>query len=305
MIQKTIRILGVPLDLGANRRGVDMGPSLLRASGLGERLRRLGHDVVDAGNVPVEIAETRQYGVENARFLEEISRTCRHVRREVFQALERGEIPLVLGGDHSMAVGSIAGVSEYHRKKKKEKIGLIWFDAHADMNTPETSPSGNVHGMPLAASLGYGPKELTKIGGFSPKVSPEKTVLVGIRSIDRKEREIVRESGITVFTMKDIDEMRITRVMDQAVEIASSGTAGFHVSFDMDFCDPSAAPAVGTPEQGGATYRESHLALEKIAESGKMLSMDVAELNPMLDYANRTGEFAIGLILSAFGRQIL
>jgi len=299
-----IKILGVPLDLGQTRRGVDMGPSALRAAALQARLRGLGLLVEDAGNVPVVIPETRNQGASTARYLKEIADVCQGTAKRVSKFLEQGWLPLVLGGDHSIAVGSVAGVSGHYRGQRKS-VGLIWLDAHADMNTPETSPSGNVHGMPLAALVGLGPNPLAALLDKRPIVDPRRVALVGVRRVDARERENLRQAGVHFFTMRDIDEQGMRKVMEQAIGIASRRTAGFHASLDMDFVDPAEAPGVGTPCAGGATYREAHLAMEMVADSGKMRSFEVVEVNPILDTANRTASLAVELALSAFGKSIV
>jgi len=302
---RRIKIIGVPLDLGAARRGVDMGPSAVRVAGLEARLEALGHEVHDGGNIGVAIAETKSAGEQSARYLSEITETCTKAADAVLHSLEEGMTPVVLGGDHSVAAGTVSGVSEFYRRENK-KIGLIWIDAHSDINTPETSPSGNVHGMPLAALLGLGPESLANIFGFSPKVSPENTVLIGVRDIDATEKENIRRAGITeVYTMRDIDERGMRTVMEEALRAAGRGTAGYHVSLDMDWIDPEDAPGVGTPVRGGATYREAHLAMEIIADHGRMLSFEIVEVNPVIDERNRTADLAVELISSAFGKKIL
>jgi arginase len=301
---RTIRVIGVPLDLGQSRRGVDMGPSAVRVAGLEARLEELGHVVEDAGNIDVAIAEQKQEGDPHAKYLKEITAICTKNAELVLETLESGKIPIVLGGDHSVAAGTVAGVAEFYRRQN-QKIGLIWIDAHTDINTPESSPSGNVHGMPLAALAGLGPSELANIFGFSPKVHPENCVLVGVRDIDYIEKENVRKAGIAVFTMRDIDERGMRTVMEEALRIAGRGTAGYHVSLDMDWVDPEDAPGVGTPVRGGATYREAHLAMEIIADHGRMLSFEIVEVNPVIDEHNRTAELAVELALSAFGKKIL
>jgi arginase len=300
-----IRILGVPLDLGQSRRGVDMGPSAVRVAGLEARLEALGHVVGDGGNVPVAIAETRNAGEPNAKYIKEISETCERVADMVLQTLEEGITPMILGGDHSVAVGSVSGLAEFYRRRN-QKVGLLWIDAHSDINTPETSPSGNVHGMPLAALLGLGPEALSGIFGWQPKIDPENTVLIGVRDIDMTEKENIRRAGITeVYTMRDIDERGMRTVMEEALRAAGRGTAGYHVSFDMDWIDPEDAPGVGTPVRGGATYREAHLAMEILADHGRLLSFEIVEVNPVIDEHNRTAELAVELICSAFGKKIL
>ena len=302
---RRIRVLGVPLDMGASRRGVDMGPSAIRLAGLESRLERLGHQVVDGGNIRVEIPETQDLGNENARYLKQISDTCTRTAEAVVKTLEDGMSPLVLGGDHSLAAGSISGVSHFYRRRG-ERIGVLWIDAHSDINTPDTSPSGNVHGMPLAALLGMGAEPLTHIFGYAPKISPENTVLLGVRDIDAAERANIRRAGVTeVYTMRDIDERGMRTVMEEALRAAGRGTAGYHVSLDMDWIDPEDAPGVGTPVRGGATYREAHLAMEIIADHGRLLSFELVEVNPILDEHNRTADLAVQLACSAFGKKIL
>jgi arginase len=302
---RSIRILGVPLDMGASRRGVDMGPSAMRVAGLEPRLEALGHLVVDGGNIRVEIAETQAAGNERARYLTEIAETCTRTADAVLKTLEEEMTPLVLGGDHSLAAGSVSGIAEFYRRQGK-KIGVIWIDAHSDINTPETSPSGNVHGMPLAALLGLGPQPLSEIYGYSPKIEPENTVLIGVRDIDAAERENIRRAGVSeVYTMRDIDERGMRTVMEEALRAAGRGTAGYHVSLDMDWIDPEDAPGVGTPVRGGATYREAHLAMEIIADHGRLLSFEIVEVNPVIDEHNRTADLAVELACSAFGKKIL
>jgi arginase len=301
---KKIRVIGVPLDLGQSRRGVDMGPSAVRVAGLEARLEQIGHQVEDAGNIAVAIPEQKKEGDPRAKYLKEITATCTKEAELVLKTLEAGKIPLVLGGDHSVAAGTVAGVAEFYRKQN-QKIGLIWIDAHTDINTPDSSPSGNVHGMPLAAVIGLGPPELVNILGFSPKVEPDNCVLVGVRDIDAIEKENVRRAGIDVFTMRDIDERGMRTIMEEALRIAGRGTAGYHVSLDMDWVDPEDAPGVGTPVRGGATYREAHLAMEIIADHGRMVSFEIVEVNPVIDEHNQTADLAVELALSAFGKKIL
>ena len=301
---KQIRVIGVPLDLGQSRRGVDMGPSAVRVAGLEARLEAIGHIVEDGGNVAVAIPEQKKEGAAHAKYLKEITATCTKSAELVLKSLEAGKVPLLLGGDHSVAAGTVAGVAEFYRKQN-QKIGLIWIDAHSDMNTPETSPSGNVHGMPLAAIMGLGPAELGNIFNFSPKIHPENCVLVGIRDVDSHEKENIRRAGVEVFTMRDIDERGMRTVMEEALRMAGRGTAGYHVSLDMDWIDPEDAPGVGTPVWGGATYREAHLAMEIIADHGRMLSLEIVEVNPVIDEHNQTADLAVELALSAFGKKIL
>ncbi len=301
---QTIAILGVPLDLGAGRRGVDMGPSAMRVAGLNARLESLGYRVEDLGNVPVEQQESSKAGPANARFLKPIAATCRAVAERVARAMRQGRFPLVLGGDHSVAVGTVNGVAAHYRRRG-QRIGVIWMDAHTDMNTPETSPSGNVHGMPLACLAGYGPRELTRLSGACPVLDARNIVLVGIRDVDLDERPVVRQSGVTVFTMRDIDERGMRAVMTDAITIASRGAVGIHLSLDMDGIDPDEAPGVGTPVRGGISYREAHLAMEMLCDSRLLRSMEVVEVNPILDVANRTAQLAVELAQSAMGKRIL
>ena len=304
MHQATIAILGVPLDLGAGRRGVDMGPSALRVAGLNARIASLGYLVEDLGNIEAEQPESSPEGAGNARYLAQIERCMKRVARVVERAARAGKLPLVLGGDHSVAVGTVSGMARAYRQRK-ESLGLIWIDAHPDMNTPETSPSGNVHGMPLACLLGLGPSELSRLGGFSPKIDPRKTALIGIRDVDALEKPHVGASGVRAFTMRDLDERGVRAIVEQAIEIAGAGTSGFHVSLDMDAIDPREAPGVGTPVRGGMTYREAHLAMELICDSGRMRSMEVVEVNPVIDDGNRTAVLAVELVMSALGKAIL
>lgn len=304
MSPRKIRVIGVPLDLGQSRRGVDMGPSAVRVAGLEARLESLGHVVEDAGNITVAIAEQKKVGDPHAKYLKEITATCTKHAELVLKTLEAGKIPMVLGGDHSVAAGTVAGVAEFYHKQH-QRIGLIWIDAHSDINTPDSSPSGNVHGMPLAAIMGLGPPELANIFNFHPKVNPENCVLVGVRDIDSIEKENIRRAGVEVFTMRDIDERGMRTVMEEALRMAGRGTAGYHVSLDMDWIDPEDAPGVGTPVRGGATYREAHLAMEIIADHGRMLSFEIVEVNPVIDEHNRTADLAVELTLSAFGKKIL
>jgi len=299
-----IAVIGAPLDLGAGRRGVDMGPSAMRMANLNRRVASLGYVVEDLGNIEVVQAETASIGSGHAKYLAEIAAACNHLAAAAGRSLERGSLPLTLGGDHSIAVGSASGVSQFFRGSA-QAVGLIWLDAHADMNTPDTSPSGNVHGMPLACIVGMGPPELTQLFGYAPKVNPRNAVIVGLRDVDQMEKPHVRESGVRAFTMRDIDERGLRAVMEDAIRLASDGTAGFHLSLDMDFVDPGDAPGVGTPVRGGVTYREAHLAMEMICDSGQMVSMEVVEVNPVIDEHNRTGDLAVELVTSGLGKRIL
>jgi len=304
MRRKHIAVIGAPMDLGAGRRGVDMGPSALRVARLHERLAELGYQAEDRGNVVVDQPESSPTGPPNAHYLQQIAHTCARLADLVESAMDRGHVPVVLGGDHSIGVGTIAGMARRFLKRE-QRLGVIWIDAHADMKTPESSPSGNVHGMPLACCIGSGPKELTSLAGRVPMVRPENVALVGLRSIDEIERLNVRGTGIRAFTMRDIDERGMTAVIGQAIQAASAGTAGFHVSFDMDAVDPAEAPGVGTPVPGGLTYREAHLAMESICDSGRMTSVEVVEVNPVMDVANKTAILGVELIMSALGKRIL
>lgn len=302
---RSIHVIGVPLDLGGNRRGVDMGPSAFRIAGLGERIAGLGRTVVDKGDLPAPIPETREQRDEHQKYVHDIAKVCEKVYQTALMSLEEDAMPLVLGGDHSLAAGSVAAAAEWARKTKGLPIGLVWVDAHGDMNTPATSLSGNVHGMPLAALLGPEPADLARIGGFAPKVLSAHTVLIGVRNLDERERVAVRDSRVHVFTMKDIDRQGIASVVEQAVNMAGNGTAGIHVSFDLDACDPTIAPGVGTPVKGGLNYREAHMAMEIVADSGLLTSLDMVEVNPTLDVRNTTAELGTELVLSALGMKIL
>jgi len=299
-----IRIIGVPMDLGASRRGVDMGPSALRVAGLQARIKQLGHHVEDIGNIPVKQAEEMSYGEKRAKYIAEISDACKDLGAAVQKSLEEGYLPLVLGGDHSIAAGSTSGVAAHFRKEKKS-VGCIWLDAHSDMNTPETSPSGNVHGMPLSAIMGYGTEELHDLFGYKPKIEPQNVALVGVRDLDSHEKKFIKKLGVKAFTMREIDERGMREVMSDALKYAMDDTDGIVVSLDMDFVDPSDAPGVGTPVRGGVTYREAHLAMEMIADSEAMASMEIVEINPVIDEHNRTALLGVELVLSGLGKKIL
>ena len=302
---RAVHLIGVPLDLGGGRRGVDMGPSAFRIAGLGDRLASLGIRVTDKGNVTVPIREALQAPRPDRKYIDDIARVCAELYTTSLASLEAGALPIVLGGDHSLGAGSVAAAAAWAQRTRGLPIGLLWVDAHGDMNTPASSPSGNVHGMPLAALLGAEPKELATLGSVVPAVRPEHTVLIGIRNLDDREKEIVRASGVHVFTMKDIDRQGIAAVAEQAVALASRGTAGIHVSFDMDVCDPAIAPGVGTPVKGGLDYREAHMTMEIVADSGLLTSLDLVEVNPTLDIRNTTAELGVELALSALGQKIL
>ena len=303
-ISKPIHIINVPLDLGASRRGTDAGPSAFRVAGLGREIREMGYTISNETDVPVPAMDTRKTSNTTARFKEEILAVCEELASHVVAALEAGEWPLVIGGDHSIAMGTISGLSA-HLKKSGQKLGLIWFDAHGDMNRPDSTPSGNIHGMPLAHLLGYGDPDLSSIHGVHPAVEPENVVLIGIRDIDQKERDFINASGVKAYTMRDIDQLGMARVAREALEIVNDGTAGFHVSFDLDGCDPEVIPGTGTTVPGGVSFREAHLLLEECAADGRILSLEVVELNPFLDHANVSAERSVTLIQSALGRSIL
>jgi arginase len=301
---REVRIIGVPLDLGASRRGTDVGPSALRTAGLGAQLRRLGYSVAREEDIPAPAMETRSPEDVKARFKPQILEVCTQLAAEVKHHLEEGAFPLVLGGDHSIAMGTFAGTASFCRDRK-QTVGLIWFDAHGDMNVPGVSPSGNIHGMPLAHLLGKGDDDLKNIQGFSPKVKPDNVALIGIRDIDASERKIIRDSGIHAFTMREIDEHGMAAVAQRAMQIVNDGTAGFHISFDVDGCDPTVIPGSGTLVPGGVSFREAHLLMEYCADHGGLLSMEVVELNPFLDHKNISAERTLQLILSAMGKSIL
>lgn len=299
-----IQLIGVPLDMGGGRRGVDMGPSAVRIAGLADRLSALGHRVRDRGDIVAPTPETRAEGDPKKRYVHDIQAVCEALYEQALDALIGGALPIVIGGDHSLGAGSVAASATYARRHGKP-LGVIWVDAHADMNTPATTISGNVHGMPLAALLGEDPRELAEIGGYAPKILPAHTVLVGIRNLDEREKEEVRASGVHVFTMKDIDRQGAPAVMEQAIALASRDTAGVHVSFDLDVCDPSIAPGVGTPVRGGLNYREAHIAMEVLADARCLLALDLVEVNPVLDVQNTTAVLAAELAASALGQKIL
>lgn len=301
---QTVSIIGAPLDLGAGHRGVDAGPSALRIAGLVPAIESMGFPVVDEGNIPVDLRGDIDIENPKAKFLSAIANACEAQRLKVLEVLDKGHFPLILGGDHSIAIGTISGMSEFYRRQQQE-IGVIWVDAHADMNTPESTESGNIHGMPVSALLGEGASELTQLGGFAPKIKADKVVLIGIRDVDYNEKQMVKKLGVTAFTMTDIDEMGMSAVISKAIEIAGNGTAGIHVSFDFDGLDPSVAPGVGTPVKGGIRYREAHLIMEKVALTHRLIGLEMVELNPILDVRNQTGELGVELIQSAFGKRIL
>ncbi len=296
---RPVAVIGAPLDLGQDRRGVDMGPSAIRYAGLDSRLADLGRPVTDWGNVDSAVAEAAEQGEANARFLMPVMRTCERIAALVRRAAESGEVPVVLGGDHSVALGSIGGLASLYGPG-----GVIWIDAHGDLNTPETTPSGNVHGMVLAAVLGLGGPAFESSAWPLPAVEPQRVALVGVRSLDAGERERVKELGVKVFTMSDVDRLGVERAIRESLtHIAGPGFV--HVSLDMDAVDPEVAPGVGTPVRGGLNYREAHLALELVAESGLLTSLDVVEVNPVFDRQNETAQLAVELVASALGARIL
>ena len=301
---KPVHLIGVPLDLGGGRRGVDMGPSAFRIANIGDQITTLGRTVVDKGDLPAPIPETQRPADKNKKYIRDIAKVCQKLYDLTLKSLDEGAFPLVLGGDHSLAAGSVAASADWLRRTSAKPLGLIWVDAHGDMNTPATTESGNVHGMPLAALLGQEPAELASIGS-TPSVMPLNTVLVGIRNLDQREKEQIKASGVHVFTMKDIDRDGIAKVAERAIELASEGTGGVHVSFDMDVCDPLIAPGVGTPVKGGFDYREAHMIMELVADSGRLVALDLVEVNPTLDLRNATAEFGTELALSALGKGIL
>lgn len=299
-MQRDITIIGVPLDLGAGRRGVDMGPYALRHANVKERLQRAGYDVKDIGNISVSTRDIKDFGNEKFKFLDEVKAVNEALAKQVSNIMGDERFPVVLGGDHSIAIGTIAGIA-----KHKKNTGVIWFDAHGDLNTPETTPSGNIHGMPLAVSLGIGHPDLVHILGYAPKLKPENVVVIGARDLDKGEREIIKEMGIKVFTMHEIDRLGMAQVMEEAIFHVSKNTDGVHLSLDLDGLDPNEVPGVGTPVAGGITYREGHLAMEMIAEANILTSAELVEVNPILDTRNKTAEIAVGLIASALGEKLL
>jgi arginase len=301
--KKTIELIGVPIDLGAGRRGVDMGPSAIRIADLEIRLEQLGYKVEDFGDLEVMIPETQPVGQGSLRYKEAILKTCEELCREVSRSLGQGRLPLILGGDHSLGIGSVAGSSTFYASRG-ESLGLLWFDAHGDFNTPETTPSGNIHGMSLAVCLGLGDPDLVNLGGRHPTIESRNTVLIGIRDLDQGERDSLKRTGCTVYTMRDLDERGMRDVVDEAIGIASDGTAGIHLSFDMDVIDPEDAPGTGTPVWGGITYREAHLAMELINDRAEIAAIDVVEVNPVLDNQNLTGILAAELVQSLMGKRI-
>jgi arginase len=301
---KNVTIIGFPMDLGADRRGVDMGPSALRIADLKLKLETLGYNIIDSGDINIQIKEKQKVSNQKLKYLPEILKTCKILARKVEKVLDQGRFPLCIGGDHSMAIGTIAGISSYCRKNKLT-LGVIWIDAHSDMNTEETTPSGNIHGMPLAASLGLGNDKLVNLLGFSPKLEPENCAMIGIRSIDYLEKVNVKKLKIPVYTMSDIDKLGIHRIIVKVLKQFREKVDHIHISFDLDSVDPSVAPGVGTPVPGGLSYRETHLLMESIAECGCMSSLEVTEINPILDDKNRSALFASDIVASSMGQRIL
>jgi arginase len=301
---RLVHLLGVPLDLGGGRRGVDMGPSAVRIAGLAERLASMGFLVVDQGDIPTPIPETRAPRDPKKKYIREIARVCQRLYSQVRASHDAGAFPIVIGGDHSLAAGSAGATSDYAATHDRD-IGLIWVDAHGDMNTPATTTSGNVHGMPLSALLGPEPSELSRIGDRSPKVRADRTVIIGVRNLDDLEKARIRDSHVHLFTMKDIDRHGIADVMERAIELAGRDTLGIHLSFDLDACDPSIAPGVGTPVKGGLDYREAHMVMEMLADSNRLIALDLVEVNPILDVRNQTAVLASELALSALGMRII
>ncbi len=301
---RPVHIIGVPLDLGAGHRGVDMGPAALRIAGLNQQLAALGYAVRDKGNLATPIPETEGEGDQRKKYVGQIAAVCSELYATSLDSLNENALPIVLGGDHSLAAGSVAASAQAARGRDAS-IGLLWVDAHGDMNSPATTTSGNVHGMPLSALLGAEPFELADIGGFRPKVSPAHTALIGIRNLDEREKETLRASGVSVYTMKDIDRVGIAPIVEAALLVVGTGTRGVHVSFDLDACDPSIAPGVGTPVKGGLNYREAHVLMELVADSGLLTSLDMVEVNPIFDVRNSTAELGMELVLSALGKQII
>lgn len=300
----TVHIIGVPMDLGAGRRGVDMGPSAIRIAGLGERLGELGHKVVDHGDFAIKTQEEQKVKDPHVKYLPEISRVLNVLARKVSSVVHHNHFPLVLGGDHSIAIGTISGIAAEARRRRK-KVGVFWIDAHGDFNTPESSPSGNIHGMPLAVCVGMGHRKLRSIGGLFRKVDPNNVAIIGLRNLDRIERENIMKAGVKLYTMEEIDKFGVHRIMKKALQHVAKDVDYLHVSFDLDSVDPVYAPGVGTPVKGGLDYREAHLIMEMLAESGKMTSLEIVEVNPILDNRNQSAEFAVELVQSAFGKKIL
>ena len=300
----TVSVIGVPSDLGANMRGANIGPAAIRIAGLHEKLKVLGFTIDERGDIAVPLREILSTREVNEKHRTSIRDICTRLSDEVFLSLKSGHKPIVFGGDHSIGMGTISGVSRFTREQNSF-MGLIWIDAHADMNTPETTHSGNIHGMPLSTVLGHGFPDLVELDGFSPKVRAQNVALIGIRTLDSEEKEVCRKSGVRYFTMREIDERGMHSVMQEAIKVATAGTMGFHLSFDLDGIDPLYAPGVSTPVTGGLSYREAHLALEMMADTGKLLSMEFVELNPMCDIEHKTARLVVDLVQSALGKSIV
>ena len=299
-MSKKLSIIGMPMDLGQMRRGVDMGPSAIRYAGINERLSPLFDEIHDLGDIPVGRPEVVVDQESNLRNLDLVAEKTAMLGEKVDEAVQSGSFPLVLGGDHSIAIGTLAGVSKHYKN-----LGVIWYDAHGDLNTAETSPSGNIHGMPLACSIGLGHTKLTEIGGFFPKVKPENVVIIGARALDDGERILIKETGIKVYTMHEIDRIGMAKVMEETIAYLKERTDGVHLSLDLDGLDPSECPGVGTPVMGGISYRESHLAMEMLEEANIITSAEFVEVNPILDEKNKTASIAVGLMGSLFGEKLL
>ncbi len=303
-MKNDVALISVYLDLGAGRRGVDMGPSAIRIAGLAEKIQSLDIQLTEMGAIHAQEPEDIEIENTRCRYLSEVAEINEQIQQQVIRALKLNQFPLILGGDHSLAIGTVSGAAQYV-KARGERLGVIWVDAHTDMNTPETTPSGNIHGMPVSVLLGYGDPRLLQLNGESPSIDPQHITIIGARDVDPGEKVLINELGVRVITMSEIDERGIGPCIEEAIERATHGTTGFHLSFDLDAIDPWEAPGVGTPVEGGLTYREAHLICEKIAQSNHMISMEVVELNPVLDTRNRTADLAVSLIESALGKTII
>lgn len=303
-MQKAVQVIGVPLDLGANMRGANMAPSAIRIAELHHKIHILGYDIHDSGDLDVPVRDTIAASDSAQKYLPQIHNICSKLEKIVHAAAAAERIPIVLGGDHSIAMGTIAGMSRFYHERQ-ESMGLVWIDAHADINSPTSSLTGNIHGMPLAVVMGHGHPDLVQIGGFAPKIRPENIALIGIRMLDGPEQDILRKSGVRYFTMREIDERGMANVMKDALAVVGKGTSAVHLSFDLDGVDPLYAPGVSTPVTGGLSYREAHLALEMLAESGLLRSMEFVELNPMTDLEHKTAQLTVELIQSALGKSIV
>lgn len=301
---QTVRMIGFPIDLGTDRRGVDMGPSAMRIADIDLRLQALGYTVIDEGDIPIKNIEIQEEQNSKLKYLPEVAEMSEVLARRVKDALNAEEFPLIIGGDHSMSIGTLAGIGAYCKEKDKT-LGVIWIDAHADMNTAETTPSGNIHGMPLAVAMGYGHRTLTSISGDFAKLDPRNLAIIGLRSIDPGERLLIKDLGVAAYTMFDIDKLGMHEVAARILEDMSRSVDHLHISFDVDGVDPDIAPGVGTPVPGGLTFRETHLFMEMISKIETFGSLDVAEVNPILDIRNKTAEFAADVVASSMGKRIL